>query len=394
MARMVKTSIVLFGVNIIKLQNNLSKKKIKIYLFYIPLFSIGYGNDVLKLKLFGFISLFKYRRKQFTTLPANIQKIMPNYLKFDKNTTIIYTDNNILDSKIKELSNIKINVKQIVDNNLIVSLTSFPERINKDAKYTLYSLLNQSVKPSKTILWLAESQFPNKEKDIPHDIINMKQNGLDIEWYKQDIKSYKKLIPTLLRYPDAIVVTADDDIYYPENWLENLYQSYLLQQDKKTVLCYKAVKHLLKRDDVSNEFFLDTNFTKNKTYIDYKYDNGSVFNIAFNGSGTIFPAHSFYKDVCDEKLFMELAPTSDDIFLHFMLLLNNIKVKVINRNNTLSDYCLNHDFRVNILRDTTRNNGYRLCYINDSGGDNLAMERLCSYYQKEIQALINNGEIK
>ena len=48
---------------------------------------------------------------------------------------------------------------------LIVSLTSFPERINL-AHITISTLLNQSLEPDKIILWLAEEQFFQKENDL------------------------------------------------------------------------------------------------------------------------------------------------------------------------------------------------------------------------------------
>ena len=44
------------------------------------------------------------------------------------------------------------------------SLTSFPQRMY-EIHYTLYSLLTQTIKPAKVILWLGREQFPNLEKD-------------------------------------------------------------------------------------------------------------------------------------------------------------------------------------------------------------------------------------
>lgn len=43
--------------------------------------------------------------------------------------------------------------------------------------------------------------------------MDLRDKELTIDWY-HDIKSYKKLIPTLQKYPDSIIVTADDDIIY------------------------------------------------------------------------------------------------------------------------------------------------------------------------------------
>ena len=108
---------------------------------------------------------------------------------------------------------------------LIISLTSYPPRINT-INLTIKSLLNQSLKADKVILWLAPEQFPNKENDLPQNLTNLCNYGLTIDWY-HDIKSYKKLIPTLRKYPDAIIATVDDDAIYPYQWLEKLYISYL-----------------------------------------------------------------------------------------------------------------------------------------------------------------------
>ena len=58
------------------------------------------------------------------------------------------------------------------DNNIIVSLTSFPQRIY-EIHYTIFSLLNQTVKPSKVILWLAKEEFPNLEKDLPDTLLKL-----------------------------------------------------------------------------------------------------------------------------------------------------------------------------------------------------------------------------
>ncbi len=35
-------------------------------------------------------------------------------------------------------------------------------------------------------------------------------------------RSYKKIVPTLLAHPGAFIATADDDLYYPADWLERL----------------------------------------------------------------------------------------------------------------------------------------------------------------------------
>ena len=103
-------------------------------------------------------------------------------------------------------------VPNLTNKKIIVSLTSYPARIDV-VNTTIESILNQSLKANRIILWLAPEQFPNKEKDLPDKLIKLKKYGLIIDWY-HDIGSYKKLIPTLKLYPNDIIVTADDDVLY------------------------------------------------------------------------------------------------------------------------------------------------------------------------------------
>ena len=78
---------------------------------------------------------------------------------------------------------------------VIVSLTSYPARM-PFVHVALNTLLTQTFKPDRVILWLAEEQFPNIENDIPEEVLKLKDYGLEIRW-TEDIKSYKKLLPSL-----------------------------------------------------------------------------------------------------------------------------------------------------------------------------------------------------
>ena len=93
---------------------------------------------------------------------------------------------------------------------LIVSLTSYPTRIGTVHK-TIETILCQTERPDRIILWLAPEQFPKAALGLPRKLKRLTKYGLEIQWY-HDIKSYKKLIPALHQYPDAIIVTADDNV--------------------------------------------------------------------------------------------------------------------------------------------------------------------------------------
>ena len=205
---------------------------------------------------------------------------------------------------------------------LIVSLTSYPERM-VDIHYCLYSLLNQSHKPDMLILWLGEEQFPNKEQDIPKAVLDLQENGLTIKWHK-NIKAYTKLIPTLKEYPEDIIVTADDDIFYPNDWLEKLYSAYI--QDKSMIHCHRA--HYLTLTD-----------GKLLPYNQWQKDISNVipsyFNFFTGVGGVLYPSsRCLYKDILNEEAFSQLSPYNDDIWFWAMAVLQGTKINVVENNIT------------------------------------------------------------
>ena len=111
-----------------------------------------------------------------------------------------------------------------MSERVIVSMTSYPGRITNVGKAIYLLLSKQTRKPDEIHLWLAEPEFPNREKDLPQDLIELtKLYPININWVGANVKSFKKLIPTLKKYwneKDLYVFTADDDIVYEYNMLE------------------------------------------------------------------------------------------------------------------------------------------------------------------------------
>ena len=103
-----------------------------------------------------------------------------------------------------------------LQNSVVVSLTSYPPRFPYLDK-TIKSLLDQSVKADHTLLWIAVDDIEH----LPEAVRSLTSHGLQIKTC-EDIRSYKKIIPALEAFPEATIVTADDDVYYKPDWLEGL----------------------------------------------------------------------------------------------------------------------------------------------------------------------------
>ena len=202
--------------------------------------------------------------------------------------------------------------------DLIVSLTSFPGRI-KQIHLCVKTLLRQSFKPDAVILWLAEEQFPKKENDLPKKLLKLRKNGLTIKWCN-DIRSYKKLIPTMKEYPNATIVTTDDDVYYKKDWLEGLVEAH--KQHPQDVCCYRAAKIRFENDE----------FVREEIAPGVHYDCVTYLHQQTGVGGVLYPSGSLHEDVLKEEVFMEIAKTNDDLWFWLMGVLNGTKVRMIGGN--------------------------------------------------------------
>lgn len=205
-------------------------------------------------------------------------------------------------------------------NDFIVSLTSYPKRINT-VYQTIISLLRQEEKPDKILLWLATSQFPNKEKDLPIELLKLQEIGLCIDWC-EDIKSYKKLLPTLLKYPYAVIITSDDDAIYDREWLKGLIHGYI--DNPLAIHCYRAHKVLLQ----GNQILPYNQWPKN---IRPQFERASYTNFFTGLGGVLYPPQCFNETrLLKRGFYQKLCPYGDDIWFWANAILNGVRIHVVN----------------------------------------------------------------
>lgn len=92
--------------------------------------------------------------------------------------------------------------------------------------------MRQTVRPDGILLWIAHGDLAA----LPQRIRRMR--GVTV-LPCEDVRSYKKLVFALERHPDAYLVTADDDVYYPPYWLETLVDAVRTGGDR-TIVCHRA----------------------------------------------------------------------------------------------------------------------------------------------------------
>ncbi len=199
---------------------------------------------------------------------------------------------------------------------VIISLTSFPAAIPYAAK-AIKSLLAGSVLPDKVVLYLTFAQFENST--IPEELLKMANDNplFEIRDYPRDIRSYRKLIPALSDFPNAIIVTVDDDVHYHPNMLRDLLE--LHKQIPHAVLAHRA-KYIKP----------DKTYSKWRKYRWYhfltKKIHTSFRNIQTGVGGVLYPPGSLKQDMLDVELFTKIAPTTDDLWFWAAAVANNFPV--------------------------------------------------------------------
>lgn len=207
-------------------------------------------------------------------------------------------------------------ISNINNRQVVVSMTSFPEAIPYAIK-AIDSLLKGSVLPDKLVLYLTFSQFENNK--IPETLRDISERNpiFEIRDYNKDIRSYRKLIPALMDFPEAIIVTVDDDVAYHKHMLRDLLS--LSAQFPSAVLAHRAKR-----------IRLDKPYRKWRKYRWYdfllKKFHRSFMNLQTGVGGVLYPPHSLKMNMMDANLFSQIAPTTDDIWFWAAAVANGTEI--------------------------------------------------------------------
>lgn len=204
----------------------------------------------------------------------------------------------------------------VTQTDIIVSLTSFPSRINK-VWQVIEIMKQQTYKPKKIFLWLSKEQFPSK-KSVPESILKKEDDVFSIEFVDDDIRSHKKYYYVSQNYPNADILLIDDDIYYPTDMIESLVAA--RQNNPQAIICRYG--YTIKYDN--HKMPMPYNMWEHVTK--YSEDNKLFFG---SGGGMLFKPYTLYKDLIDKVLFLKLTPTADDIWLNAMARLSNVPIVML-----------------------------------------------------------------
>ena len=199
----------------------------------------------------------------------------------------------------------------------IISFASIPSRMNA-ASVCAHSLLRQSLGPDKVILWL-----PDDIDDIPTDLLRLRKHGLDIR-LTPEIGPYKKLVPALKAYPDALIATADDDRIYPRRWFEGLREAYRAQP--QFLHCCSA-KRMHRIEDERLAPYAQWSVPQETPDDPLLFTEPSLDLLPMSGAGVLFARGLLHAEALNEEVFLNICPYADDIWYKATSLMNDVPVK-------------------------------------------------------------------
>jgi hypothetical protein len=189
---------------------------------------------------------------------------------------------------------------------VVVSLTTIPSRLSK-VNITIRSILTQSPKPKKVVLWINQDH----KTLIPKSLKKLESDAFEIRFTHLHC-SHKKLIHSLKDFPEYPIVTSDDDCIYRQGWLKSLYETHLKFPEE--IIAHRI--RCIKKD--ANDAYLPY-----KQWICDPADNPKSM-MAIGAEGVLYPPGIFPEIIHDEKCFLELAPKADDLWFKAVALSVNV----------------------------------------------------------------------
>ena len=255
----------------------------------------------------------------------------------------------------------KINSDQKREVEYIVSLTTFPSRIDK-VWLTIASILHQDVKPAKVILWLYEGEFKGKNS-LPKKLLALERRGLEIRFCNENLMPHKKYYYTILENPDACIITIDDDMFYPPGLIASLLKCHLRYPE---AICCAITREIKLGNGVIRPY---NEWSYVRVNSEPRYSN-----LIMGGGGTLFPPTSLHPEVLNKELIIKYALKTDDLWLKVMSLKNNTKV-----------LSLAGEFTRFFIPIISKNRNVRLMDTNiGEGQNNKVFEDLIRYYTINI----------
>ncbi len=196
------------------------------------------------------------------------------------------------------------------DSNVHISLTSYGSRLRK-VFMTIEMLFQQSADISSITLYISNQDLHREQ--LPNSLKRLEARGLNIRFVDENIRSYKKIYYSYLEHHEAqnreaLLVTADDDVLYSDNWLAELVDAAKLHPN--TVIAHRC--HTITLDQEGHPKPYRQWSGQHDCNLQEISDN---LYMPTGIGGVLYPIASLAGLEHQKEAFMERCASADDIWL-------------------------------------------------------------------------------
>jgi hypothetical protein len=195
-----------------------------------------------------------------------------------------------------------------------VCLTTYGARA-AGVHLVIESIARGRVRPSRLVLAVGPADLP---RPWPAGLERLRRRGLEV-LECDDLGPHKKYLPWTLSQDSrrAVLVTADDDVYYPRDWLAGLLAA--RAEDSTAVWCHRARRLVTSGDGVD-------------PYRDWPLFEGrgpSRRMVPTGVAGVLHPPALSEEVRRRGNAFAEVAPRADDLWLHALAVGAGIPIRQV-----------------------------------------------------------------
>lgn len=244
-----------------------------------------------------------------------------------------------------------INDTEIREQKIILSMKTYLPRYHS-VVMCIKSLLTQTVKPDRFIVWLDGNVSRNQPTK---DMLELCQYGVEYRFTDGDLGPHGKYYYAIQEYPNDIVITVDDDLLYSDDLIESLLNSYRRYPE---CVCARRTHRMKYHFDSSIKPYTKWRFEDNIS------STPSFKLFATGGAGALYPPHVLPQETFNSELIKQLSLNADDIWLKCMEMKNNIKVYRVNNTYPMpAEVNDSQDVALNITNVHENRNDYYLGLI-------------------------------
>ncbi|MDY7542774.1 MULTISPECIES: hypothetical protein [unclassified Cryobacterium] len=203
-------------------------------------------------------------------------------------------------------------------------MTTHGARIER-AYIALESIARGRARPARLLLWLDDEEI---FRALPQSLRRLERRGLEVILDLNKYKVHTKYYPYVKSVDVHVMplVTADDDVLYPREWLSALQAEHALFPND--VICFRAHRIPVVGDALGPY----------KTWAPCNDFHAGISNLGTSVSGQLFPAPVVNAIRAKGDEFRTLVPDADDLWLHVCTVEQNVATRQIGRQSITFPY--------------------------------------------------------